>query len=161
MDKVTIKKVPFKLNGSIIKKGQTLSFKGVNRKNKEIKIEDVKGIKIISIFPDINTRICDAQTQTIARYASQHPEVHFISITMDDVDTINEWCLAKDAGNVDVWSDKKYKDFGTKTNTIIVKLNKLARGFIILDKENKIIDLSINKEIAKDPNYELVEKYLK
>jgi len=63
MNKVTIKKVPFKLNGDIIGKGEVLDFKALDRNNKEVSFSDIKGKVIMSTFPDINTRVCDAQTQ--------------------------------------------------------------------------------------------------
>ena len=119
----------------------------------------MKNLKVISVFPDINTRVCDAQTQAIAKMANEHKAVNFISVTTDPVDVINEWCAAKELKNVDIWSDS-FGEFGDKTNTLIPKIKKLARGFIILNKENVIVDMSFKKELSDDPDYELLNKYL-
>ncbi|RTZ68818.1 MAG: hypothetical protein DSZ21_01060 [Tenericutes bacterium] len=62
MNKVKIKGIPFKLNGEIIKKDSNLSFKVVDRNNKDFVFNSQKGITIISVFPAINTKICDKQT---------------------------------------------------------------------------------------------------
>ncbi|MCK5946077.1 MAG: redoxin family protein [Mycoplasmataceae bacterium] len=160
MNKITIKKIPFKLKGDIIEKGNTLSFKAINRENKEVSIDTIKGIKVISVFPDINTSVCDEQTRKIGQLASKHKDVKFISVTTDDVETVNKWCLANDIDNVDIWTDSKYGEFGNVTNMLITKIKKLARGFIILDENNKIIDVSAKVELAVAPDYTSVEKLL-
>lgn len=161
MNKVKIKGKVFNLKGDIIKKGAKLNFKAINRQNQEISLLDVQGMKIISVFPDINTSVCDKQTVEIAKLAKQFSELKFISITQDDVATINKWCAGHGLENVDIWSDKKYNEFGNKTNTLIVDIDKLARGFLILNGENEIIDLAFNEEVAQMPNFDLVKKYLK
>ena len=159
MNKVTIKKIAFRLIGETIKKNNYLSFKAIDRNDKIISIDDFKGVKIISLFPDIETRICDNQTREIAKYASKYPKINFISITMDTVSKINKWCLASGIDNIHIWSDWKLREFSSKTNTMISKINKLTRGFIILDDKNKIIEVSLNSEIAEDPDYSVLDKY--
>lgn len=160
MNKVTIKKIGFKLIGETIEKNNHLSFKAIDRNDKIVSIDDFKGIKIISLFPDIQTRVCDVQTRKIAKYAKENPKINFISITMDTVSKINKWCLASGVENIHIWSDWKLREFSSKTNAIIRKINKLARGFIILDDKNKIIEVSLNSEIAQEPDYSVLEKYL-
>ena len=158
MKKVKIKGIPFKLNGELIEKGSELSFKVVDRENKDFVFGLQKGITIISVFPDINTRICDKQTQWIAKIAPLNKEINFISVTKDSVEVINEWCLAKELENVDIYSDV-YGEFGEATHTLIKRINKLTRGFVVL-KDKKIIDISFKKEVADEPNYEMLNKYL-
>lgn len=157
--RILIKKYMFK--GEVIKEGSNLSFKALTKDNKEFNINDIKGIKVISLFPDINTRICDMQTMEIERLSNQNKDITFISICMNDVKDINEWCLSKGADNSIVLSDLKYKDFGDKTNLYIPKLNKLGRGILVLDNDNKVISININKDIAKSPDYEYVMGLIK
>jgi len=159
MNKVKIKGIPFKLNGEIIKKDSNLSFKVIDKNNDDYIFNSQKGITIISVFPAINTKICDKQTQWIAKSASLNKKIRFISITKDDVKTINEWCLAKNLKNVEIFSDL-YGDFSEKTKTLIKRINKLTRGFIVLEG-NKIIDISFNKDVASEPDYNLLSKYIK
>ena len=158
MNKIKIKGIPFKLNGDVIEKGSTLAFKVVDRNNNDFIFGTQKGITIISVFPDINTRICDEQTQWIAKTAQLNKDIRFISFTKDPVNIINEWCLAKEIENVQIHSDV-YGEFGEATNTLIKRIKKLARGFIVL-KDNIIIDICFKKEITKTPEYELLSKYL-
>lgn len=159
MNKVTIKKVPFKLNGDIIGKGEVLDFKALDRNNKEVSFSDIKGKVIMSTFPDINTRVCDAQTQWIARQAFQNKGVRFLSITTDPVEVVNEWCAANDLDNVDIWSDINL-EFANQTNTLITRVKKLARGFILVE-DGEIKDIVFKKEISDDPDYDKVMEWIK
>lgn len=159
MNKVSIKGIKFKLIGDIVEKGTKLSFKALNRENKVVNISEITGTKIISVFPDINTRICDMQTVKISQLAAKAPHINFISVSMDSVETINLWCANK-LVNIDIWSDAEYKEFGKSTNTFISMIKKLARGFIVLNDRNEIIDIDFVKELSDMPNFDLIEKYI-
>ena len=161
MNKVTIKKIPFKLSGETIEKNNKLVFKAEGKDHEDFYIEDIKGMKVISLFPDINTRVCDFQTQEIAKLASQHKDITFISISTDSVEVQKEWCAAKGLENIMIVSDAKYKEFQTKTNAYITKIKKLSRGFILLDEDNIIKEVFFNKEISKDPDYSLLNEWIK
>ncbi|TCG11977.1 redoxin domain-containing protein [Mycoplasma todarodis] len=160
MEKAKIHHIPFKLSGPAIEKNTKLTFKAED-KNGIWNIEDIKGKKVISLFPAINTKICDMQTQQIAKLAQEHKNVTFISISTDSVKKQEEWCAAKGLENVLIVSDDKYKEFQTKTNAYIPRINKLTRGFILLDKENIIQEISLNIELSKEPNYTLLDKWIK
>ena len=160
MNKVTLHNEPFELSGMTIEKNTKLSFKAED-KNGIWNIEDIKGKKVISLFPDINTGICDIQTQEIAKLAQQHKDITFISISTDSVEIQKEWCAAKGLENILIVSDDKYKEFQTKTNAYVPKINKLIRGFILLDEENVIQEISLNNELVEDPDYTSLDKWIK
>ena len=158
MNKVSIKGLPFKLNGDIVEKGTKLNFQALDGNNNIVSSKDFKGLTIISAFPDINTSVCDKQTREIMKLAKEHKDVNFVSITRDSVEVINKWCAANELENISILSDNN-TDFGNKTNTLITKIDKLARGFIIV-KDGEIIEIEYKKEIATDPNYEVLNKYI-
>ena len=158
MNKVTIKGFPFKLNGEIISKGESLNFSALDKDGKRVFLKDFKGKVIISTFPDINTRICDEQTQKIVSLANVHKDITFLSITTDGPEIIKDWCAANDVENISIVTDDKL-EFANATNTFITKIKKLARGFIIVE-DNKILEISYKKEIASDPDYDLLNKYI-
>ncbi|NQZ29193.1 MAG: redoxin family protein [Mycoplasmatales bacterium] len=160
MKKVKIYHIPFKLKGEVIKKDEKLVFKAEDQ-NGIWDIEHVKGKKIISLFPSINTKVCDIQTQTIAKMAQQYKDITFISISTDSIETQNKWCISKGFENILIVSDDKYKEFQTKTNAYIPKVNKLIRGFILLNEENVVKEIALNNDLAKAPNYTLLNKWIK
>ncbi|CAM9126325.1 redoxin domain-containing protein [Mycoplasma marinum] len=160
MNKIKIKGIPFKLKGNPITKGEVLKFKAKGTNKKDFELESVKGTKVISIFPDINTSVCDRQTQEIARLANENKNITFISISMDTPETQSKWCAAHNIDNILIVSDEEYKEFADKTNIYITKIKKHARGFILLDENNIIQDMVLNEEIAKDPDFDLLNTWL-
>lgn len=160
MNKITIHEKEFDLLGSVIKKGAVLDFTATNKDNELVSLTHYKGTKVISVFPDINTSVCDKQTQLILKLSAEHKDVQFISITSDPVEVIAKWCASNGLANVDILSDTE-GSFGKATNLLITEINKLARGFIVLNNENKIIKISINGEVAEMPDFTTIDEYLK
>lgn len=160
MNNITIKNMPFKLLDNAVEIGETIHFKARDKNNQDVMISDFKGQKIISIFPDIETKVCDMQTHELSVLAMNNPNINFISITMDDVEKINQWCSANGISNLTILSDHVHKEFGTKTRLLIPAINKLSRGFILLDNDDKVIDLSLNKELAEMPDFDKVNKWI-
>lgn len=160
MNKIIVKGVPFNLSGEAIKTGATLDFKARDIHNKDKSISEIKGHKIISIFPDINTRVCDAQTHELSVLAMKHPKVHFVSVTNDPVNVIKEWCSANSINNLMILSDREHGDFARKTNLMIPKLNKLTRGFILLDGKNHVEDIVLNTELSEMPDFGRVNTWI-
>lgn len=159
MKQVTIKGEIHSLKGELISKGSELKFRAKDASDTVVNSFDYNGYKIISVFPDINTRICDLQTMEISKLAAKWDKVMFISMTTDAIDVINMWCAAKGVHNIEIWSDKELGEFGAKTNALIPSIGKLARGFIIM-KGNQIIDLHFKEELSEMPDFDLVEKFL-
>lgn len=67
MNKVTVKGVEHKLNGTSIATNEVLTFKAKDQNNNDFFLGDISGGKVISVFPALNTRVCDAQTLKIAQ----------------------------------------------------------------------------------------------
>ncbi|NQZ29192.1 MAG: redoxin family protein [Mycoplasmatales bacterium] len=160
MNKVTLHNEPFELSGMTIEENTKLDFKAEDA-NGIWDIKDIKGKKVISLFPDINTGICDVQTQLIANLAKRRTDITFISISTDSVEIQKEWCASKGLENVLIVSDDKYKEFQKLTNLYIPKIDKLIRGFILLDEENIIRGITLNSELAEDPDYASVDEWIK
>lgn len=160
MKQVKIKGEIFNLSGESIALESQLSFKAKDINNEDFNLSNIDGPKIISIFPDINTRICDLQTIEVSKMAYENPSINFLSITIDDVNVIKEWCSAKGISNLQIVSDKEYGEFAKATNLLIVEKNKLARGFILLDSDNVIKDIVLNEEISALPDFNRVNAWI-
>ena len=161
MNQIKFKGVSMNLIGNVDLKNKQLNIKAIDKEgNIKSFLDFKKGIKVLSTFPKLNTSVCDNQTKAIARLAKKHSDVTFISLTMDSVQTIGKWCLAHNLENITILSDKDRKEFSKATNLLIKKLKMLARGFIILDKENNVIDHFYKLEITDEPMYDQLEKAL-
>ena len=160
MNKITLKQKEYALNGETIEVGTKVECKGEDAAGAKFQSKKIKGPKVISIFPDINTGICDAQTIKISKWSERFPEMQFISITVDSPEIIKNWCAGKGVENSRIISDGKYLDFAKKTNTLIVELKLLSRGFIVLDEKNKVTNVLLNEELAEVPEFDELEKLL-
>lgn len=160
MLKTKIKGIPFKFSGAIIQRGDSLIFKAENVDNTNFSITDVKGIKVISLFPDISTKICDIQTLKIVELAKKHENIAFISISTDTPAFQKAWCARNEADNITIISDRKFKEFQTQTNIYLPKIRKLGRGLIVLDENNTVIDITVNKELSVEPDWTILDNYL-
>ena len=162
MDKIKFKGKTLKLMGEVNIKNKTLIFNAIDKEGKEKNITDFGNkMKVLSFIPKLNTSVCDNQTREIAKLANIYKQVSFITITMDDVKEIKKWCGANYLENLDIVSDRKLKEISKATNLLIKKINIFARGFVILDKNNKVINQLFNEEITNDPNFKELEKILK
>ncbi len=160
MKKVTVKGTEYNLKGNPIAVGQKLSFKAKDKANKDFNLSDVKGKKVISAFPALNTRVCDAQTLQITSWSREYKNVQFVSITNDPVEVIRDWCAAHGIDNIMILSDREYKEYANLTNLYVEGWDKLARGFMILDEEDTIQAMSFKDEESADPDYDLVKNFL-
>lgn len=160
MNKVKIKGIPFRLIGESIKIGDKLVFQAKDVNDNIFNISTIKGKKILSVFPDINTKVCDLQTHELSKLAHEHSQIPFISITMDSVEAIKQWCLAKDISNLIILSDKELHDFADKTKLLLKMISKLARGFILLSENNNIIDIAFKEELSHEPDFDKLKTWI-
>lgn len=151
----------FDLLGEIIKPGNILSFKAVDRDGNTVDISKIRGKKIISSFPKLHTDVCDLQAKEIVKYAEVFLHIKFISITMDDSNTVHKWMKHhKHSEKMMMLSDKEMQQFALATNAYIPKLERLARGFIVLDDNNVILEMSFKQNVGDWPDWEFVKKHL-
>lgn len=160
MNTRTVKGVEYKLKGTPIEVGKILSFQAKDKNGNDFSLKSIEGKKVISVFPALNTRVCDAQTLQITQWSREYRNISFISITNDPVDVIVNWCAAHGIDNINIVSDREYNEFANATNLYIEGWDKLARGFMILDEDNRIIAQSFKVEQSEDPDYDLVKSVL-
>lgn len=151
----------YKFRGEVITEGKILNFKAYDKHGSIFDIKGLDGIKVISLFPDINTPVCDKTSRQIDAWSKLHKNITFISICTNTIGDINKWCLSTGSNNSVVLSDKELGDFGRKTNLYIPRRDQLGRGFIVLNERNKIISIRINRDMKFKPDYTYVNRLLK
>lgn len=156
MNKITIEKKEYNLIGDVIQPGINLDFFAQNLDGEKVRLSDINGRKIISVFPMITTSVCDLQTKKILELTKKYVDLTFISISMDTLEELKKWCIENDGLNSLIWSDLKFGDFGKKTNSLIKKINKLNRGFLLLDENNNVEEVSWNSELVDTPNFDII-----
>ncbi len=148
---------PVTLVGSSVKVGDKApDFKAINDSLKEVRLSDYQGkVKLISVFPSIDTSVCSVQTRKFNKEAAAFGDsVVFISLSADLPFALKRFCGAEGIDNLISLSDHKALDFANKYGFLIEEFRLLARGVLVIDLDNTIRHVEIVSEIGHEPNYE-------
>lgn len=155
--KVTFQGSPVTLEGTELKKGDTApDFVVLDNEMKPVKLSDLKGKKIITSVPSLDTPVCDIETRRFNEEISKMKDLTVYTISMDLPFAQARWCGNNDIKNVKTLSDFKDRDFGKKYGVYIKELGFLTRAVFALDENNKILYVEYCAEIASEPDYDTV-----
>lgn len=162
-NEITMGGNPVKLLGEEIKVGAVApSFKAVKPDMSPFDFSELDGkMKIISVVPSVDTRICEFQTIRFNEEATQNPNVVVLTISVDLPFAQKRFCIANSIENAIVVSDYQSLDFGMKYGFAIEGLRLLARGIVVVDAENKVRYVEYVKEIGSHPDYDKVLDFVK
>ena len=162
--KITSKGNPLTLIGNEIKvNDKAVDFSVVNNSFQEVKLSDFDGkVKILSLFPSIDTGVCSKQTHTFNKEASAlSDDIEILAISNDLPFALGRFCGAEGINNLTTLSDHKNLDFSSKYGFLIEELRLIARGVIVIDKENIVRHVEYVPEITEEPDYETAIKVAK
>ncbi|PKQ60608.1 lipid hydroperoxide peroxidase [Labilibaculum filiforme] len=162
--KVTFAGNPMTLLGNEVKTETTaLNFTALNQGLAPVQLSDFDGkVKILSIFPSIDTSVCSAQTHRFNKEASSlDKNIQIITLSNDLPFALGRFCGAEGITNLVTLSDHKELDFGLKYGFVVEELRLLARGIVVIDKNNKVKHVEYVSEMTEEPNYEVALKVAK
>lgn len=123
-----------------------------NLNDKIVNLSDFIGTPVlISVVPDIDTRICSLQTKRFNLEAANVEGVKFITISNNTKEEQANWCAAEGV-DMEILHDTDGK-FGEAYGLFIPAMEHLARGIFVIDKEGNIVYEAISAEIAEEPDY--------
>ncbi len=161
---VTLGGNPVTLIGNEIKIGDKApNFNLIDDALKPITLDNYKGkVKLLSIFPSIDTGVCSMQTRKFNKEAAAFGDkVAFLAISADLPFALKRFCGAEGIDNLVPLSDHREMDFGKNYGFHIGELRLLARGVVIIDENDLIQYVEIVPEIGNEPNYEAAIAKLK
>ena len=156
-DKVTFGGNPVTLLGKPIEKGDDApDFKVLDNGLNPKKLSDYQGkIKILSVFPSVDTSVCSTQNKRFNQEAANLDDnMVILAISNDLPFALNRFCEAEGIDQVVTLSDHKDVEFGTKYGFLIEELRLLARGVVVIDQNNKVQYVEYVPEIGQEPDYE-------
>lgn len=163
-DKVTFGGNPVTLLGNPIKEGDkapdfTVLDNGLN----PVKLSDYEGkIRILSVFPSVDTSVCNKQNKRFNQEAANlNGNTVILAISNDLPFALNRFCDAEGIDQMETLSDHKDVDFGTKYGFLIEELRLLARGVVVIDQDNLVRYVEYVPEIGQEPDYEAALKAAK
>lgn len=155
--KVTFAGNPMTLLGSEVKTGSTANnFTALDQGLAPVQLSDFDGkVKVLSIFPSIDTGVCSAQTHRFNKEAaSLDKNIQIITLSNDLPFALGRFCGAEGISNLITLSDHKELDFGLKYGFAVEELRLLARGVVVIDKDNTVKHVEYVTEMTDEPNYE-------
>ncbi len=158
MADITFKGNPANTVGSLPEVGSELKdFKLVSTDLSEKSLSDYKGKKVIlSIFPSIDTGVCQAAARRFNEAASALDNTVVINISRDLPFALNRFCASEGLDKVENLSDFRGsfgEDYGvTLSNSPLQGL--LSRAVIVADENGKVVHAEQVPEITQEPDYD-------
>lgn len=145
------------LQGNEVKVGdKAQAFTCVGLDLKPVSLADFAGkVKILSIFPSIDTPVCSLQAGKFeAQAAALGNDVAIIAISNDLPFALGRYCGAKNVKSMVMASDHRDLDFGLKYGFVLSALRLLARGVVVIDKDDVVRYVEYVPEVTEEPNYD-------
>ncbi|HAP5721435.1 TPA: thiol peroxidase [Enterococcus faecalis] len=132
-------------------KAPVFSLKNLN--NQEINLADYKGKTVlISVVPDIDTRVCSLQTKRLNQEAAKLDGVQIITISNNTVEEQANWCAAEGV-EMEMLHDTE-DSFGAAYGLYIPEMGRLARAIFVIDPEGTLVYEEIVSEVSSEPDYQ-------
>ncbi|BCM93221.1 thiol peroxidase [Abditibacteriota bacterium] len=157
MATVTLRGKPLDTIGNPPNVGDTApAFELIGNDMSPVKLSDTDGkIRIISVVPAIDTRVCSLQTARFNHDLDSLPDsVVGYTISVDTPLAQSNWCAAKGVEKMELLSDARGDTFGRDWGLYLQDPGFLARSVFVVDKEGKIAYAQIVPEISEEPDYE-------
>lgn len=146
---------PMTLLGAEIKIGDTApDFTALTPELSPLSLSSTKGqVRVISIVPSIDTSVCDMQTRWFNEEAAKIDGLTVLSISVDLPFAIKKYCATKGIENIKTLSDHKDLDFGLKYGFVIEELRLLARGTVVIDRDDIVRHVEYVPNVSDHPDY--------
>lgn len=119
-------------------------------------LKDFQGkIKIISVVPSLDTKVCDMQTRRFNEIAAEFSdEIVVLTISMDLPFAQERWCGAAGVDRVVTLSDHRDASFGENYGLLIKELRLLNRAVLIIDAGGVVRYIQVVEENHDLPDYD-------
>lgn len=140
---------------------QLPDFKLLTAASKSVSRDDLLGkLTLISVVPDINTRVCSLQTKHFNTTVDQFSNINFYTVSTNTVAQQQDWCAAEGVQNMQLLSDAELS-FGKALQLYVPSNHTLQRAIIIVDGTGKIGYEELIVEQTNEPDYAAAITFLK
>ncbi len=145
------------LLGTPAKQGESApDFKAQLADGTDFNLSDLRGRTVVlSIFPSINTSVCQVQTRRFNEKAAKLGEgVVVASLARNTGADFAKFCAAEGIDQLLSISDLAYGEFGEKYGFRLAGSDYLARGIVVIDPEGKMSYVEYTPSLGREPNYD-------
>ncbi|MHC5225771.1 thiol peroxidase [Ignatzschineria sp. LJL83] len=111
-------------------------------------------VKVISVVPSIDTGVCSIQTKRFESEAAALKDTVVITISVDLPFAQKRFVGENLIENNMLLSDYQTHDFGVEYGFEIEGLALLARGVVVIDKDDVVRYVEYVKEVTTEPDYD-------
>lgn len=136
-------------------------FSVINKDGETVSLRDLITDKplLISVVPNINTRVCSIQTKRFNTEIDGHNDITFVTISTNTPEEQSEWCAAEGVKNMQMLSDKNH-EFGKIASLYIPVLKIDLRSVWVVNTDGVITYREVLKNQSDEPNYAMVLDHL-
>lgn len=161
MTTVKFKNIDTPLIGNPVQVGTIISATVTNLQLEDVKLGKFdKKYTIFSIFPSINTSVCDEQTQMTSQIAKKYLDYDFIALSLDLPTALAQWCAAHNVENLQVYSDYKKREFSKKYGLLIDGIYLMNRAILVVDQAGKVVYAKHNDNVHDQIDFANLEDFL-
>ncbi len=130
-----------------------------NSKGDTFDNKKIQGKKtIISVFPDINTSVCDLQTKRAYDLFKDRNDINILNVSNNTGEDLDKWCLLQDI-DMEMLIDEDAK-FAHNFGVWLPELEKLARSVFVIDENGKLVYYELVSEMTQEPDFNKALAYL-
>lgn len=144
----------YQTNGELPQVGMAApAFSLQNTNDETITQDSLKGkVTLISVVPDVNTRVCNIQTKAFHHKMAQLTEIQLITISKNTKEEFLNWCSANDV-TMEMLSDTNFI-FGKTYGLYVEDLQTNYRCVFVVDYEGRIAYVGAQPEMTDEPDYD-------
>ena len=109
-------------------------------------------VRIISVVPSIDTRVCEQQTYLLAETETVNPKVERVTISRDLPTAQKRFAIESGLSNVTFMSDYRSGSFGKAAGLMMADSGLLARAVMVVDQKGTVRHLQIVPDLARLPD---------
>lgn len=151
---ITRHEKPYALKGQLPTVGEQAPHFSLESIRGEVKTpESFKGrVTLISVVPDINTRVCDIQTKAFHQKMKEYPSIQLVTISKNTKEEFATWCSANDVA-MEMLCDVSFA-FGEAYGIYVPELGVDERSIFVLDQSGTIVYQELVQEMTHEPDYD-------
>ncbi len=127
----------------------------------DMQLGETRGkVRILSVVPSLDTKVCAIQTKRFNEEAAKLPNVDIYTISVDLPPAQARFCGAEgiDPERIKMLSDYKDVAFARAYGTLIPDHRIECRALFVLDKDDTIKHVEYVGEVTQEPNYDAALK---
>lgn len=109
-------------------------------------------VKLVSIVPSIDTKVCEEQTHILGETNAIDPKIQRITISRDLPVAQKRFAAEANLTNITYLSDFKGGDFGKASGLLMEESGLLARAVAVVDGAGQVRYLQVVPEVAHLPD---------